>query len=168
MVVILRLMWAYFRVFWGPTTLQNPAMELKSLLYVLVWVREQNRAFILEFWVICNSSPMGGNFSPFCSHTPTPHPPNCIIELCFVVHSFATFSSKVTKKKTILNKEFGSFLFFIFSISLKCSFWGLCGPTLGYFEVLQPYRILLWSWIPRNMFWCGYGNKTEPSYRTVE
>ena len=43
------LVWAYFRVFLGPTTPQNPPIQLKVLVYVVVLVREKNRASILKF-----------------------------------------------------------------------------------------------------------------------
>ena len=46
--------------------------------------------------------------------------------------------------------------------------WGLYGPVLGYFQVLQPYRILLQTKITRNMVKFGYGNKIEPSYWTFK
>ena len=66
-VVFLGLFWAYYRVFWAPTNLQNPSMELIYSEYVCVWVREQNRAFIWDFWVVCDFSLQGCHFSPFWS-----------------------------------------------------------------------------------------------------
>ena len=147
-MLILRLFWAYFRLFWGPMTVQNPPMELTFSEYALVWVREQNRAFVWDFWAICNVSPEGGHFLPFWSPTPTshpPHPPKCMNKLRFVVKAYGTLSFKVTSRKSNLQEEFGSFLFLILSISLKCSFWGFFGPILGYFEVLWPFKILLWN-----------------------
>ena len=64
-MLILRLFWAYFRLFWGPMTVQNLPMELTFSEYALVWVREQNRAFIFDFWEICDFFPVGSHFSPF-------------------------------------------------------------------------------------------------------
>ena len=66
-VVFLGLFWAYYRVFWAPTNLQKPSMELIYSEYVCVWVREQNRAFIWDFWVVCDFSLQGCHFSPFWS-----------------------------------------------------------------------------------------------------
>ena len=97
------------------------------------------------------------------------HLPKCIIKLRFVANPFATGSPKVTSWKPNLIEEFGSFLFFIFSISLKWgSFWSFCGQMFGCFEVLKPSKMLLWSYLARNMLWCGYGNKIELSYWTFE
>ena len=56
---------AYVRVFWGPTTLQNPPVELIPWFYNLVWVQDQNRSFVLDFWGICDFSPVGSHFSLF-------------------------------------------------------------------------------------------------------
>ena len=191
--------WAYVRVFWCPTTLQNPPVELKPWLYVLLWGREQKISFVSDLWAICDFSPVSGHFChfglvwayfrvflgpttplnpptqlkflvyvvvlvrekieppywsfdqfasfflwvvSFCHFGPTypptpPHSPNRMIRLRFVANPFATFSPKVTSRKPNLNEEFGSFLFFIFSISLKWgSFWSFSGPILCYFEVL--------------------------------
>ena len=50
---------AYVRVFWGPTTLQNPPVVLIFWFYNLVWVQDQNRSFVLDFWGICDFSPVG-------------------------------------------------------------------------------------------------------------
>ena len=72
--VVLGRMRAYVGVAWGPRTLPNLPMELICSEYVLVWVREQNRAFILDFWVICDFFPVGGHFLPFWSHIPLPPP----------------------------------------------------------------------------------------------
>ena len=44
--------WAYVRVFWCPTTLQNPPVELKPWFYVLLWGREQKRSFVSDLWAI--------------------------------------------------------------------------------------------------------------------
>ena len=115
---------------------------------------------------------MGNHFLPFWSHTPTPHPPcppKCMNKLRFVANLFGTFLPKVTSRNSKLDEEFCSFSFFIFSISLKWgSFWSFCGSIFGYFEFLQPYKIFLWSYLPWNMFWCGYGNIIEPSIWTFE
>ena len=83
----------------------------------MVWLQEQNGAFLLDFSAICDFSPMGGHFSPFWSHTHPPHPPqppNCINKLRFVVNPFASFYPEVTSRKPDFNEEFGSFLFFVF------------------------------------------------------
>ena len=147
-MLISRLFWAYFRLFWGPMTVQNPPMELTFSEYALVWVREQNRAFVYDSWAICYVYPVGGHFLPFWSHTPTQHPPQppkSMNKLHFVVNAYETLSSKLTSRKSNLNEEFDSFLFLILSISLKCSFWGFFGPILRYFEVLWPFKIFLWS-----------------------
>ena len=114
------LVWAYFRVFLGPTTPLNPPTQLKFLVYVVVLVREKNRASILKFWPICKFFPVGGLFLSFWPHLHPPHPPhspNRMIRLRFVANPFATFSPKVTSRKPNLDEEFGSFLFFIFEIS---------------------------------------------------
>ena len=44
-------------------TLWNTPLDIFSSKYVLLWVREQNRAFIMDFAVICNFSPMGGHYA---------------------------------------------------------------------------------------------------------
>ena len=58
-------------------TLWNTPLDIFSSKYLLLWVREQNTAFIMDFGVICNFSPMGGHLSPFWLHIPphTPHTP---------------------------------------------------------------------------------------------
>ena len=63
--VVLGRMRAYVGVAWGPRTLPNLPMELICSEYVLVWVREQNRAFIFDFWEICDFSRVGSHFSLF-------------------------------------------------------------------------------------------------------
>ena len=83
-MVILELVWAYLRVFWGHTTLWNTPLEVFSSKYVLVWVQEQNRAFIMDFWVICDFSPMGGHLFPFWLHIP-PTPPTHPKILCRIL-----------------------------------------------------------------------------------
>ena len=65
MRVFLELLWANVWMFWGPKTVQNAPKELFSSEYALVWVREQNRAFILDFWGICHFFPEDGHFSHF-------------------------------------------------------------------------------------------------------
>ena len=65
MGVFLEVLRANITAFWGPTTVQNVPIELSNSEYVLVSLREQNRAFILDFWVICDFSTVGGHFSPF-------------------------------------------------------------------------------------------------------
>ena len=120
-------------VFWGPKTLESAPMELNFLEYALLWVREQKRAFVLDFWAICNFCPMGGHFLPFWSYAPPLHPPhipNRINKLRFVANPFASSSSEVTSRKPDLDEEFGSFLFFVFSISWNC---GLFGANSGLF-----------------------------------
>ena len=146
-MLILRLFWAYFRQFWGPMTVQNPPMDLTFSEYALVWVQEQNRAFVQDFWAICCFSCGWSLFANLVtySHPIPPHPPKCMNKLRFVVKAYGTLSFKVTSRKSNLQEEFGSFLFLILSISLKCSFWGFFGPILGYFEVLWPFKILLWN-----------------------
>ena len=64
-----------------------------------------------------------------------------------MANPFATFLPKVTRRKPNLNEEFGSFLFFIFSISEK---WGLFGAFVG-----QCYGIL------------RFYNPTKSSYRAI-
>ena len=56
---------AYFRVFWGPTTIENPSEELKFSEFVLLWKQEQIRAFVTNFWAVCNFSQEGDDLLSF-------------------------------------------------------------------------------------------------------
>ena len=60
--------WACFRLFLGPTTLENPPLDQNYSDYVQVWVGEQNRSFILDFGRICNCFPVGGHFLSFVAY----------------------------------------------------------------------------------------------------
>ena len=106
---------------------------------------------------------------PFWSHTPTlhpPRPPKCMNKLRFVFWDILTRGGQPKIKFEWKNC---SFLFLVFSISLKWGhFWSFCGSIFWYFEFLQPYEILLWSYLPWNMFWCGFGNIIEPSNWTFD
>ena len=84
------LTWAYLRAFWGPTTPQNDPIELKPLEYVLVWVREQNRVFIMDFWLPCNFSPVVVTFH----HTPQTAWLSSILWLTSLPHSVPKWLAK--------------------------------------------------------------------------
>ena len=120
--VICGLYWPILRHFEVLTPLQNPPPRLNFLEYGLVRVLDQNGALWLDFWAICDVYLAGGHFSSILvTYTPPfpPHLQNSIIKLRFVVNPFASFHPEVTRRKSDFNEEFGSFLFFVFWISLK-------------------------------------------------
>ena len=95
-----------------------------------MWVRERNRAFILEFWVICNFFPVSGNSLPFWSHIPLPHPRHP--QYTMWNSTLEIFSSKYI---LVWVRELNGA--FLLDFRVKCDFF----PVSGHF-------LLFWSQIP--------------------
>ena len=163
-------MWAYLWVFWGHTTLWNTPLEIFSLKYVLMWVREQKRAFILDFWVICKFSPMSGLLLPFWSNIPLQHPQQpkkyCGILLWrYFPKNISWFGYGNKIEPSYWTFEWNA----IFSlwVVIFCHF----GHSYPFHTLETPNilcEILLWRYFLKNILWCGYGNEIEPSYWNFE
>ena len=87
---------------------------------------------------------------PLCSYAPK------FLGICFCVGTRTKLSLHIG---LLSNLRFFSYGWSFVVI------WSLYGPIFGYFEVLWPCKIILWSYISWNMFWFGYGIKIEPSYQ---
>ena len=114
------------------------AIKLKPSEYVLVWVREQNRAFIMDFWVPCNFSPVVVTFH----HTPQTTWLSSILWLTSLPHSVPKWLAKNRPSMKSLVHYISHFFQFYENGGHK---WCLWGSISGYVEVLQLKRILLWS-----------------------
>ena len=124
-VVIFCHLWpipAYFTAIWGPYTPTESSSRAKFLGICFGKGTGTKWSFHIGFLSNLWCLPCGWSlFTILVIYKPPtpPHPPNCIIKLRFVANPFASFHPEVTRRKSDFNEEFGSFLFFVFWISLK-------------------------------------------------
>ena len=171
----------YSSIFWSHIPLLHPRhpqntvwnipLEIFSSKYVLLWIQEQKRAFTLDFWVICNFSPMGGHFCCLFGHTYPPHTPR------HPQNTLWNTPLEIFSSKYVLVWVREQNRAFIMDFWVICNFSPMGGHLSPFWLHIPPTPptppkilcgILLWRYFLQNMFWFGYGNNIEPSYWIFE